>query len=184
MVYLCKCYLHSQRRDAVMEREMAYTADVNRWRGPVEEPPYRPHMLDSPWHPGWIAVTILGFVIWWPIGLALLFFTLGSRKMSCWSHQDRWQNKMERMQSKMERMRNHMERRGFGFGGFGPSTSGNRAFDEYRMETLRRLEEEQQECRDFLSRVRHAKAMEEFDAFMAQHKQRPTPPSDQPPPQN
>ena len=60
---------------------MAYTADVNRWRGPVEEP-YRPHMLDSPWHPGWIAVTILGFIIWWPIGLALLFFTLGSRKMA------------------------------------------------------------------------------------------------------
>ncbi len=161
---------------------MAYTADVNRWRGPVEEPPYRPHMLDSPWHPGWIAVTILGFLIWWPIGLALLFFTLGSRKMSCWSNQDRWQNKMERMQSKMERMRNHMERRGFGFGGFGPSSSsGNRAFDEYRMETLRRLEEEQQEFRDFLSRLRHAKDKEEFDAFMAQHKQRPTPPSDQPP---
>ena len=59
---------------------MAYTADVNRWRGPTEETD-RPHMLDSPWHPGWIAVTILGFIIWWPIGLALLFFTLGSRKM-------------------------------------------------------------------------------------------------------
>ena len=112
MVYVCKCYLHSQRRVAVMEREMAYTADVNRWRGPAEEP-YRPHMLDSPWHPGWIAVTVLGFIIWWPIGLALLFFTLGSRKMGCWSHQDRWSNKMERMQYKMERMRNRMERRGF-----------------------------------------------------------------------
>ncbi len=89
---------------------MAYTADVNRWRGPAEEP-YRPHMLDSPWHPGWIAVTVLGFIIWWPIGLALLFFTLGSRKMGCWSHQDRWSNKMERMQYKMERMRCRMERR-------------------------------------------------------------------------
>ena len=66
---------------------MAYTADVNRWRGPVEEP-YRPHMFESSWHPGWIAVTILGFIIWWPIGLALLFYTLGSRKMACWGHQD------------------------------------------------------------------------------------------------
>ena len=148
---------------------MAYTADVNRWRGPAEET-YRPHMLDSPWHPGWIAVTILGFIIWWPIGLALLFFTLGSRKMGCWSHQDRWQNKMERM-------RGRMERRGFPFGS--PS-SGNRAFDEYRMETLRRLEEEQTEFRDFLDRLRHAKDKEEFDQFMAQHKQRPTPPNDQP----
>ena len=47
---------------------MAYTADVNRWRGPAEQPyqqPYqRPHMLDTPWHPGWLAVTILGFIIW------------------------------------------------------------------------------------------------------------------------
>ena len=68
---------------------MAYTADVNRWRGPTEEV-HRPHMFDSPWHPGWIAVTVLGFIIWWPIGLALLFFTLGSRKMGCWSNQDRF----------------------------------------------------------------------------------------------
>ena len=67
-----------------------------------------------------------------------------------------------------------------GFGFSGPSSSGNQAFDEYRMETLRRLEEEQQEFRDFLARLRHAKDKEEFDAFMAQHKPRPTPPTDQP----
>jgi hypothetical protein len=132
-------------------------------------------MLDSPWHPGWIAFTILGFIFWWPVGLALLFFTLGSRKMGCWS-QDRFENKMQRMQYKMERMRNRMETRGFGFRGFGPPTSGNRAFDEYRMETLRRLEEEQVEFKDFLDRLRHAKDKEEFDQFMAQHRQRPTPP--------
>ncbi|WP_061024998.1 DUF2852 domain-containing protein [Bradyrhizobium sp. CCH5-F6] len=156
---------------------MAYTADVNRWRGPADQQqPYeRPRMLDTPWHPGWIAVTILGFIIWWPIGLALLFFTLGSRRMSCWSNQDRWQNKMERMQYKMDRMRGRMERSGFGFG-FGPPSSGNRAFDEYRSETLRRLEEEQVEFKNFLDRLRHAKDKEEFDQFMAQHKTRPTPP--------
>ncbi len=103
--------------------------------------------------------------------------------MGCWSHDrsDRWQNKMERMQWKMERMKNRMERHGFGFGGFGPSSSGNRAFDEYRQETLRRLEEEQQEFRDFLGRLRHAKDKEEFDAFMNQHRNRPTPPNDQNP---
>ena len=88
--------------------------------------------------------------------------------MGCWSHQDRWSNKMERM-------RNRMERGGFPFG---PPSSGNRAFDEYRMETLRRLEEEQTEFRDFLDRLRHAKDKEEFDQFMAQHRSRPTPPSD------
>ena len=101
--------------------------------------------------------------------------------MSCWSNQDRWQNKMERMQYRMDRMKDRMERRGFGFG-FGPPSSGNRAFDEYRSETLQRLEEEQVEFRNFLDRLRHAKDKEEFDQFMAQHKTRPTPPppTDQP----
>src|SRR5258707_808206 len=164
-------FLTEQRPSA--QREMAYTADVNRWRGPAAEPYYRPHMLDSPWHPGWIAVTVLGFIIWWPIGLALLFFTLGSRKMACWSNGDRFSNKMERMQYKMERMRDRMERRGFPFG---PPTSGNRAFDEYRMETLRRLGEEQTQFKAFPDRLRHAKDKEEVDQFMAQHRTRPTPP--------
>jgi hypothetical protein len=165
-----------------MERQMAYTADVNRWRGPDQDQEQyrRPRMLETPWHPGWVALTVLGFVFWWPIGLALLFFTLGSRKMACWSP-DRWQNKVDRMQWKMERMRDKMERKGFGFGfPTSSSTSGNRAFDEYRMETLQRLEEEQREFREFLSRLRHAKDKEEFDAFMNQHKPRPTPPNDQP----
>ena len=99
--------------------------------------------------------------------------------MGCWSHHpDRWQNKMERMQWKMERMRERMERTGFPFG---PPSSGNRAFDEYRMETLRRLEEEQKEFKEFLTRLRHAKDKEEFDTFMAQHRSRPTPTNDQPP---
>ena len=84
------------------------------------------------------------------------------------------------MQFKMERMRNHMERRGFNFGGFGPPSSGNRAFDEYRVETLKRLEEEQAEFKDFLNRLRHAKDKEEFDQFMAQHRPRPAPPTDGP----
>ena len=94
---------------------MAYTADVNRWRGPVDEPYDRPRMRI---HPGMVIATILGFLFWWPVGLAFLFFTLRSTTMGCWNqnHVDRWQNKMERMQDKMERMRNRMERRGFPFG--------------------------------------------------------------------
>ena len=154
---------------------MAYTADVNRWRGPAERDPTG-RICWTPWHPGWIAVTVLGFIIWWPIGLALLFFTLGSRKMGCWDHRTAWPNKMERMQYKMERMRGRMERRGFRLRR--PPSSGNRAFDEYRVETLRRLEEEQVEFKNFLDRLRHAKDKEEFDQFMAQHKPRPTPPND------
>ncbi len=157
---------------------MAYTAEAQRWNGPTEDYRYPP-MTHTAWRPGMIILTVLGFMFWWPVGLAILFYTIGSRKMGCWSN-DRFENKMQRMQYKMERMRGRMERRGFNFGGFGTPSSGNRAFDDYRMETLRRLEEEQTEFRDFLDRLRHAKDKEEFDAFMAQHRPRPAPPNDQP----
>ena len=48
--------------------------------------------------------------------------------------------------------------------------SGIAAFDEYRAETLRRLEDEQKEFMDFLERLRHAKDKAEFDQFMAERK--------------
>ena len=44
-----------------------------------------------------------------------------------------------------------------------PPASGNRAFDEYRSDTLRRLEEEEKEFRQFLTRLRAAKDKAEFD---------------------
>lgn len=152
---------------------MSNAADVNRWGSRAGET-YDPRMMRSPLSPGWIALMVLGFIFWWPVGLAILVYTLWSRNMGCWDH-DRFSNKMERMQHKMERMRGRMESRGFGFG---PPTSGNRAFDEYRVETLRRLEEEQVEFKNFLERLRHAKDKEEFDAFMAQHRPRPSAPND------
>ena len=64
-----------------------------------------------------------------------------------------------------------------------PRSSGNRAFDEYRAETLRRLEEEQREFRDFLDRLRHAKDKAEFDQFMAERRNRPPETSRPPEPQ-
>jgi hypothetical protein len=150
---------------------MANATDYNRWGPPADE--RASYGIRSPWH---IVLIVLGFVFWWPVGLALLFFTLGSRKMGCFDRHGRVENKMQRMQYKMERMRDRMERHGFGGNfGFGPPSSGNRAFDEYRMETLRRLEEQQHEFKDFLDRLRHAKDKEEFDQFMAQHRTPPNP---------
>ncbi|MET1026466.1 MAG: DUF2852 domain-containing protein, partial [Dongiaceae bacterium] len=46
------------------------------------------------------------------------------------------------------------------------------AFDEYRSETLRRLEEEQKEFRDFLDHLRQAKDKAEFDQFMNDRRNR------------
>ena len=53
-----------------------------------------------------------------------------------------------------------------------PSRSGNQAFDDYRTETLRRLEEEQREFQVFLRRLRMAKDKQEFDQFMDERRGR------------
>jgi hypothetical protein len=49
-----------------------------------------------------------------------------------------------------------------------PGSTPSSAFDEYRAETLRRLEEEQGEFQEFLDRLRKAKDKAEFDQFMAE----------------
>ncbi len=85
----------------------------------------------------------------------------------------RWQAKMERMQEKVDRMRSRMDQARSG-GDWGPQrSSGNRAFDDYRTETLRRLEDEQREFKEFLERLRFAKDRAEFDQFMADRRDRP-----------
>ena len=86
----------------------------------------------------------------------------------------RWQSRMDRLHSKMERMQEKANR------WYGrQATTGNRAFDEYREETLRRLDEEQREFRDFLDRLRAAKDRSEFDQFMNERRNRP--PAAEPP---
>ena len=131
-------------------------------------------------HPAWIVLLILGFIVWWPVGLAILAFTFWSKKMGCHGG-ERWERKMQRMEDKLAHMR---ERFGSDFaagfaGPWGRRSSGNHAFDQYRTETLRRLEEEQREFRDFLDRLRFAKDKAEFDQFMADRRNRTQPP--QPP---
>jgi len=132
--------------------------------------------LDDIGKPAWIGLIILGFWWFWPLGMAILAYFIWSRRMGCWGHHggDRWQRRMDRMQEKMEHMQEHARRwSASGWSDWGGSSrrqpsSGNRAFDEYREETLRRLEEEQREFFDFLERLRHAKDKAEFDQFMAE----------------
>ena len=149
---------------------MSYAANAeDRPRGPWGAAPYRcsyPRV-----HPAWIVFMVLGFVFWWPLGLAMLALIFWSKSMGCWGHDgERWQRKMQRMEEKMGRFRDKMERFGGGWGG--PPSSGNRAFDDYRAETLHRLEEEEREFREFLHRLRAAKDKAEFDQFMADRRGR------------
>jgi hypothetical protein len=131
--------------------------------------------LDQFGKPAWIALLILSFIVWWPIGLMTLAFLIGSGRMGCGygrhGGEGRFANKMERMQWKMDRMRERMG----GFGGWNGPSSGNRAFDEYKADTIRRLEEEQQEFRNFLDQLRMSKDKAEFDQFMNDRRTRQTP---------
>jgi hypothetical protein len=123
--------------------------------------------------PAWVALVMVGLVVWWPLGLAILAYTIWRGKMGCcgigFGH---WDSHAERRHEPRDW---HSQ----------PTTSGNRAFDEYRAETLRRLEEEQLAFQDFLTRLRMAKDKAEFDAFMADRRARlETPASPAPSPRS
>jgi hypothetical protein len=124
--------------------------------------------LDDLGNPAWIALTVVGFLIWWPLGLVALGYLVGSGRMARWTGcgARRWQH--------------HTHENPGGWWGMRSSSTGNRAFDEYRAETLRRLEDEQREFKEFLNRLRHAKDKAEFDQFMTERAHRPQTPPPQP----
>ncbi|MBK9079631.1 MAG: DUF2852 domain-containing protein [Hyphomicrobium sp.] len=140
--------------------------------------------LDDYGRPAWIAVMIAGFILFWPIGLAVLGYLIWSGRMTCGRSNNspsRWQS---RFADKFEKARSRVEDEVKGFSG--SYSSGNRAFDDYRDATLKRLEQEEREFREFLARLRQAKDKSEFDAFMSERRERPqtppgaTPATDQP----
>ncbi len=119
----------------------AYSAQPQGWFARSEA------WLDSKGKGAWIAAMVLGFIFVWPVGLALLFYMIWSKRMF---------NKSCR-HSRHSSARHH-------FAAMRPS--GNSAFDAYKADTLRRLEDEQSSFEDFLQRLRDAKDKAEFDEFM------------------
>lgn len=113
-----------------------------------------------------ITMMVLGFVLFWPLGLAMLAYIIwgerfgGSKeKAEAWMHKQRSQWKSSR--------RDGTSRRGRGF------ASGNAAFDDYRSEQLKRLDEERKRLDDEVSafhehmdNLAKARDREEFDRFM------------------
>lgn len=122
--------------------------------------------IDEYGKPAWIALMVVGFIVFWPIGLGLLAYLIWSGRMGCakFAGPGRW-HYTEEDNGRARGPRWGKKRRRYG-------TSGNRAFDEYREETLRRLEDEQLEFTDFLERLRHARDKAEFDQFMADRARR------------
>lgn len=100
--------------------------------------------LDQRGKPAWLIAMILGFVFVWPVGLAILAYMIWSKRMfGC-------------------RSRAH-NRNAF-------TPTGNSAFDAYRDQTLKRLEDEHAEFLAFLQRLREAKDKAEFDQFIDQRR--------------
>ena len=110
--------------------------------------------LDERGKGAWIVAMILGFVFIWPVGLALLAYMIWSKRMFSGS---------------CSRSRGHTHRHAYRAA---MRPSGNSAFDAYKADTLRRLEDEQKTFEDFLQRLRDAKDKAEFDEFMEERAKR------------
>ena len=102
--------------------------------------------LDRKGKGAWIAAMVLGFIFFWPVGLALLAYII-------------WRNKVvfqKSCNSSSHFGKNHSVTR----------PTGNAAFDAYKEQTLQRLKEEQENFETYLQRLRDAKDKAEFDQFM------------------
>ncbi len=119
--------------------------------------------IDEYGKPAWITLMILGFIIFWPIGLAILGYMIWSNRMGC-SSRKKYRNKLW-AEPKGDKPRGGFSRGMKAWARHTPD-SGNRAFDEYRAQTMRRLEEEFDEFQDFLGQLRAARDKKEFDRFM------------------
>ena len=144
------------------------------------EPMTLAERIDEYGKPAWITLLILSFIVFWPLGLFVLYYMIRSGRMGCWK-------------------RSAVAGGGTGFAmpgrtrragrwhapsGFNRS-SGNSAFDAYREDTLKRLEAEYEEFQGFLDKLRHARDKAEFDQFMNERTQKPaddeTGPTEEPP---
>jgi hypothetical protein len=131
------------------------------------------------WSPFTVLAMVLGFIVFWPIGLAVLAYVLwGQRFGFSGERAERWINRQKSWAGWCQnRQQRAYDRGGFGFAGW--SSSGNAAFDEYRAEQLRRLDEERRrldeevhEFHDYLRNLNMAKDREEFDRFMRDRQSR------------
>jgi hypothetical protein len=138
-----------------------------------------------------VAAGHIGRMLFWPLALAGVVFMVATGRWGCgrrrrWAQSGWAQQNPGNQGPDNQGQGNHMWQSCMPWGRWGsgsnatppaPPTSGNHAFDEYRAETLRRLEEEQNDFSSFLERLRFAKDKAEFDQFMADRRQAPRPPA-------
>lgn len=127
-------------------------------------------LLRPAWTPATIALMVLGFIAYWPLGLAMLAYIL-------WG--DRLGNFKREVNRATENMFSNCRSAARTSG-----ATGNVAFDDWREKELDRLAEERRkleamrdEFDEYVRELRRAKDQEEFDRFMA-HRNRPAPTTD------
>jgi hypothetical protein len=120
---------------------------------------------------------VLGFIVFWPIGLAILFWKL-------WQKRTGYQGDIVAFgREKWDAMANYTWPYGSRHWGSSPrnrysasadmGATGNHAFDEWRSAELERLEEEyrklvaaERDFAEFMENLRRARDREEFERFM------------------
>lgn len=133
------------------------------------------------WQPHEIAAMILGFLLFWPIGLAILFWKIWQRKHAYEGDMiDLARESFANFWGMCGTSSNREKSEGVKAAWRGPGfmrSSGNSAFDDWRESELARLEEERRKLaeaeRDFaehIEQLRRAKDREEFESFMRARK--------------
>ena len=138
--------------------------------------------IDDFGRPAWIALMVIGFIVFWPIGLAILAYLIWSGRMGCGCGRRHASSGASARPSAGSASASAgsggcssgAARRACGPAATAPSTN-------TASEALRRLEEEANEFRAFLERLRMAKDRAEFDEFMRERRNRPAGPGPTPP---
>jgi hypothetical protein len=139
----------------------------------------------SHWTPFEIIAMVLGFIVFWPIGLAILGYKFWQRRYGGPDLQTLASNKWQEARNVMSSGSTWSS--SWGCGGMRrasrsyASPTGNMAFDEWRQAELARLDEErrklddaQREFAEYVDAIRRAKDREEFERFMAERRARST----------
>ncbi|MDE2577469.1 MAG: DUF2852 domain-containing protein [Hyphomicrobiales bacterium] len=137
------------------------------------------------WKPLEVAAMVAGFIVYWPLGLAVIGAKLWQRRAGHQGHLFAFaQEKADTFQNKFDQTAREWTpsnwKGGFAspFAGFQMrSATGNAAFDAWRAQELARLEEEhrklaeaEREFNDYAEKLRRARDQEEFEKFMQDRK--------------
>jgi hypothetical protein len=121
-------------------------------------------LIRPAWTPATIALMVVGFMVYWPLGLAMIGYILWGDRLESFRHD---------VGRSTDRFFGGLKRSGVA-NPFATPRTGNVAFDDWREKELARLDAERQtlmqaseEFEAYARELRRAKDSEEFERFMA-----------------